>query len=80
MATASCHSKNMATSFAVVIHQDPEGGFWAEVPALPGCYSQAETVEDLMDNIREAISGVLEVLQEQGQQPEANVRILEVAV
>ena len=70
----------MATSYAVVIHEAPEGGFWAEVPALPGCYSQAETVEDLMENIREAIGGVLEVLREQGQQPESNVRILEVAV
>ena len=70
----------MATSYAVVIHEAPEGGFWAEVPALPGGYSQAETVEDLMENIREAISGVLEVLREQGQQPESNVRILEVAV
>jgi len=70
----------MPTSYAVVIHQDPEGGFWAEVPALPGCYTQAETVEELMENIREAISGVLEVLREQGQQPEAHVRVLEVAV
>jgi predicted RNase H-like HicB family nuclease len=73
-------SRSMATSYAVVIHQDPEGGFWAEVPALPGCYSQAETVEALMDNIREAISGVLEVLREQGQEPETNVQVLEIAV
>lgn len=36
------------TKYAVVIHEDPEGGFWAEVPALPGCYSQAESVEVLM--------------------------------
>lgn len=67
-------------NYAVVIHEDPEGGFWGEVPALPGCYSQAETVEELMDNIREAIAGVLEVLKEQGGQPEANIRILDVAV
>jgi predicted RNase H-like HicB family nuclease len=48
--------------YAVVIHEDPEGGFWAEVPALPGCYTQGESIAELMDNAREAISGVLEVL------------------
>ena len=51
-----------------------------EVPAVPGCYSQGETLDELMDNIREAIAGVLEVLREQGGQPETNVRILDVAV
>jgi predicted RNase H-like HicB family nuclease len=67
-------------SFSVVIHEDPEGGFWAEVPALPGCYSQGETIDELRENIREAISGVLEVMREQGRQPEANIQILEVPV
>jgi predicted RNase H-like HicB family nuclease len=67
-------------SFSVVIHEDPEGGFWAEVPALPGCYSQGETIEELRENIREAITGVLEVMKEQGRRPETNIRILEVPV
>lgn len=66
--------------YAVVIHEETEGGFWAEVPALPGCYSQGETVSELMDNIREAIAGVLEVMQEQGRQPEAKIQILDIAV
>jgi predicted RNase H-like HicB family nuclease len=66
--------------FAVVIHAEPEGGFWAEVPALPGCYSQGDTLPELMDNVREAITGVLEVMREQGQQPESNIQILDVAV
>jgi predicted RNase H-like HicB family nuclease len=66
--------------FAIVIHQEPEGGFWAEAPALPGCYSQAETVDELLGNIREAISGVLEVMREKGQLPESNVQILDIAV
>jgi predicted RNase H-like HicB family nuclease len=48
-------------SFAVVIHEEPEGGFWGEVPELPGCYSQGDTMDELKDNIREAIVGVLEV-------------------
>ena len=67
-------------NYAVVIHEDPEGGFWGEVPALPGCYSQGETVEELKHNIREAIAGVLEVLREQGQEPDLTVQILDVAV
>lgn len=67
-------------SFAVVIDEDPEGGFWAEVPALPGCYSQGETIDELRENVREAITGVLEVMREQGRQPEANIQILEVPV
>ena len=66
--------------YAVVIHEEPEGGFWAEVPALPGCYSQGETVDELMNNIREAISGVLEVMKEEGKRPETKIRILDLAV
>lgn len=66
--------------YAVVIHEDPEGGFWAEVPALPGCYSQGESVEELLVNVREAIAGVLEVMAEEGGKPEENIQILDVAV
>jgi predicted RNase H-like HicB family nuclease len=66
--------------YAVVVHKDPEGGFWAEVPALPGCYSQGETVDELERNIREAIAGVVEVLKEQGQDPDSSIQILDVAV
>lgn len=66
--------------YAIVIHQDPEGGFWAEVPALPGCYSQGETVDELKENVREAIAGVLEVMKAQGTQPESNTQILDIAV
>ena len=40
----------------VIIHEAEEGGFWAEVPALPGCFSQGETMDEMVDNIREAIA------------------------
>ena len=66
--------------FAIVIHHEPEGGFWAEVPALPGCYSQGETEAELMENIREAISGVLEVMKARGAKPESDIRILDLVV
>jgi predicted RNase H-like HicB family nuclease len=73
-----CENLDVRT-YAVVIREDPEGGFWGEVPALPGCYSQGETVDELKNNIREAIAGVLEVLKEQGREPDANIQILDVA-
>ena len=66
--------------YVVVIHEDQEGGFWAEVPALPGCYSQGETVDEVTENVREAITGVLEVMKEQGRRPEPSIQILDVAV
>ena len=76
--TTICEDVSMK-SYTVVVHEEPEGGFWAEVPALPGCYSQGETVEELLENIREAIAGVVEVLREQGREPEP-IQVLEVPV
>lgn len=47
----------------IVLEQD-EDGFWvAEVPAMPGCLSQGNTREEALDNVREAIEGWLEVMQ-----------------
>ncbi len=46
----------------VVVHDAEEGGFWAEVPAIPGCATQGETFEELLQNIREAINGCFESL------------------
>lgn len=41
----------------VVVHEAEEGGFWAEVPAIPGCATQGETFEELLHNLYEAIEG-----------------------
>jgi len=38
-----------------IVHNAKEGGFWAEVPALPGCLTQAETLDELKVNLHEAI-------------------------
>lgn len=46
------------------IHPAEEGGFWAEVPALPGCVSEGETWNETIANIREAAEGWLEVSEE----------------
>lgn len=45
----------------VIIHEAEEGGLWAEVPALPGCVTQAETMEELIPNIYEVVEGCLSV-------------------
>jgi predicted RNase H-like HicB family nuclease len=47
------------SDYEIVIHADEEGGFWAEVPELPGCYSQGETREEVEANIREAMEAWL---------------------
>ena len=45
----------------VIIHEAEEGGYWAEVPAIPGCATQGETFEELLQNIHEAVEGCLSV-------------------
>lgn len=45
----------------VHIHKAEEGGYWAEVPAIPGCVTQGETYEELMRNIYEAVEGCLSI-------------------
>ncbi len=67
-------------NFAVVVHEEPAGGYWAEVPAIPGCYSQGDSLPELMQNLREAITGVLAVMREQGAEPESNVQLLDIVM
>jgi predicted RNase H-like HicB family nuclease len=59
-----------------VIHPSEEGGFWAEVPSLPGCVTQGESMEELRANLQEAIEGWLEA----GSPSETKDQILELAV
>ena len=43
----------------VIVHKAEERGFWAEVPSIPGCATQGETMEEIEANVREAIEGCL---------------------
>ncbi|MBN1256033.1 MAG: type II toxin-antitoxin system HicB family antitoxin [Deltaproteobacteria bacterium] len=45
----------------VVVHRAEEGGYWAEIPAVPGCATQGETFEELLHNIYEAVEACLSV-------------------
>ena len=45
----------------VVVHEAEEGGYWAEVPAIPGCATQADSFEELLSNLYEAVEGCLSV-------------------
>lgn len=47
--------------FKVVVHQAEEGGYWAEVPAIPGCATQGDDWQELLSNLYEAIEGCLSV-------------------
>jgi len=45
----------------VIIHEAEEGGYWAEVPSIPGCATQGDSFEELLNNIYEAVEGCLSV-------------------
>jgi predicted RNase H-like HicB family nuclease len=63
----------------VVIHEAEEGGYWAEVPAIPGCATQGDNFEELLQNLYEAVEGCLSVpiqIQANGNKQ----RVVEIAV
>jgi len=62
----------------VIIEQDEEGYFVAEVPAFPGCLSQGETQEEALENVKEAVDGWLEVME--AKHPFSQVQAVEMVV
>lgn len=63
----------------VVVHEAIEGGYWAEVPAIPGCSTQGDTFEELLANLYEAVEGCLSV-DVSAIPMSVNDRVLEIAV
>jgi predicted RNase H-like HicB family nuclease len=61
----------------VIVHEAEEGGYWAEVPAIPGCATQGETFEELLQNLYEAVEGCLSV---EVDKPRSGGRVLEIAI
>ena len=45
----------------VIVHEAEGGGYWAEVPAIPGCATQGRTFDELLSNVHEAVEGCLPV-------------------
>ena len=73
--------------YTVLVYKAEEGGYWAEVPALPGCYSQGETVEETIKNVKEAVEAhIMALIEEEEKVPAeedfiiARVNVLESAV
>ncbi len=65
----------------VVIYPGEDGYWIAECPSLPGCISQAETKQEVVSSIREAIEGYIVVLKEDGLPvPEENFEALVLAI
>lgn len=52
--------------YRVLIERDEDGVYVAEVPSLPGCVSQGATRAEALENVKEAIAGYLESLEERG--------------
>lgn len=68
---------NYSMVLKLIVHQAEEGGYWAEVPALPGCFTQAETLDELVERARESIIAYLGGNEEEH---EEGTQVLEIAV
>jgi predicted RNase H-like HicB family nuclease len=57
----------VTAQYRVIVEQDEDGVFVAEVPSLPGCVSQGNTRSEVLENIKDAIAGYLASLRERGE-------------
>ena len=71
----------VTAQYRVLIEQDEDGVFVAEVPSLPGCVSQGHTRSEVLANIKDAIAGYLSSLRERGEDipPGLSEEVVEVA-
>lgn len=62
--------------YLIVIHpDDTDGGFWTEVPALPGCGSQGETMDEAIEMTKDAIQAFIESMRKHGETPPADATV-----
>jgi len=66
--------------FKIIVHEAEEGGYWAEVPAIPGCASQGDTMDELLANMREAIEGCLAADLPPQDEVAGPMRVVEIAI
>lgn len=81
-----CYSASESTKWRIppmvlkaIVHEAKEGGFWAEVPAIPGCATQGETLDELKANLLEAIQGCLSASISERELSSAD-RVIDIAV
>ena len=55
--------------YLIIVHPDEAGGYWTEVPSLPGCGSQGESVDEAVEMTKDAIQGYIESLRKHGEGP-----------
>jgi len=72
-------SKTKKLKIRAIVHKAKEGGYWAEVPAIPGCATQGETYEELLKNLHEAIQGCLSVEVDKPKKSSTD-RVLQIAI
>jgi predicted RNase H-like HicB family nuclease len=58
---ASATQSGESMKLKVIVHEAEEGGYWAEVPAIPGCATQGDTFDELLKNLYDAVEGCLTV-------------------
>jgi predicted RNase H-like HicB family nuclease len=73
-------SEGATMKLKVIVHEAEEGGFWAEVPSIPGCATQGETFEELLQNIYEAVEGCLAVDVKTFDLMDKKAKVLEIAI
>lgn len=49
-------STSAQVTVRAVVHSEPDGGYWAEVPELPGCFTQGDSLDELFDHLKEAVA------------------------
>jgi len=64
----------------VIVHEERTGGYWAEVPAIPGCATQGDTFEELLQNVYEAVEACLSVDVSEPGPRDDRTRVMEIAV
>ncbi len=70
----------MIYKFKIIIERDEDGMFIATCPSLQGCYSQGETLEEVIENIKDAIKLHIEARKDVGEEIPIEIAVEEVAV
>jgi predicted RNase H-like HicB family nuclease len=67
-------------TYRIILNEEPEGGFTVLVPALPGCVSYGENLDEAISMAREAIEGYIEILKEKGENIPDDSKSLEYSI